>query len=361
MSADRLARLEELLNQLRLRDLYAEMCELLDRESVVYQPGWVRMKRAIEGLRETPPRYREFADRFESFIREASLATGKRVYVLAYKGLDPTDLFPPLPAEYARTYLEPEAPERGDEGGDAYFFEERSEGDRIRIVTYVAKRSMRKSENIEPSELRPDARKKYKGAKIVARYDVPLRCYDHIVTIGSQTLLLIDAPEGIDRKQLMRDEYAYTIRIRERLELGESDPLFVDLFPAVSSIWSDDAEGIVNSLEFVSNRLAQIRGRFSITSDENYREQEFQRAGGREAQVIPFRIAVKWPRARMVELPGRMNMISQATLAESGMAVAAGGEEDAATTPLNFMYLPMYTDLVSLRFVLSRVLNHLGG
>jgi hypothetical protein len=273
------------------------------------------------------------------------LSGHKRVYVLAAPVVDPASLVPPLPEDQPRHYLAARAPQRGL--GDLSFFLEKSTTEGCGTWTFVTSRTVRQTMDVGEEFLTAEGRAEFDGAALVARYDVNVRCYDHIVDVDGTYLLLLDAPKGVDKGILSRDEVNYASLLRERL--GGDDALFIDLFPAVDRIWRDKNEGIVNSLEFLSNHMAQIRGKFSLTSEDNYREQPFQLGGeAAGAQVDPYSIAVKWP-ARdgkpMVVLPGRPEMVIGQT--------APGGWGPA----LSHMLFPSYVSWADLRFVLDRVLQ----
>jgi hypothetical protein len=312
--------------------------------------GWSRIHEAI-GKQAAADASGRFLAALEEFVRDAVLASNKHVYMLRRPNFEVAGLLPKPPAGSRKDYLAATPPERA-EADLSFLLESRSIGS-AKVTTFVTGRPVHQSEEIDPDTLTPAGRRLYSGARLVARSEITLRCYDHIVQSGGSALLLIDAPEGVDTSTLSRDEANYATLLEERLDLESGEPIFEDFFPAIDRLWRDDREGIVNWLEFVSNKRAQIRGRFSITSRENYRGHEFQTAGEKGgAQVSPYRIAVKWldrPGEPMVVLPGRASMV------RSGTAEAQG----ALGPRLSYVTVPAYTTWDDFCFVLDRVRAHL--
>lgn len=348
----KLSQLAELLRQLAVRNFYKKTREFLTSRGIAVGSGWSGVQTAILA-QEHAAGFDDFLIAFETFVRDAVLVSHKRAYILTGDVSGPESLVPPLPAGDRRDYLAAEVPSLCGQQG-AFFLEHRSLPG-VEIYTYVTSRPARKIEEIDPSSLRPEARAQFGAAKLVARYEVNVRCYDHIIKTEDVALLLIDAPEGIDSATLSKDEINYAVLLDEEQQLGETrQPPYVDLFPAVERFWRAEQEGIVNWLEFVSNKRAQITGRFSPTSKENYRDHEFQRAGEKAgAQVSPYKIAVKYmdrPGEPVVVLPGRAEMVLAGTL----------GAEGATRVGLFHMLIPGYTEWHNFVFLLGRVRIYIG-
>jgi hypothetical protein len=345
-----LDQLDELVRQLLVRNLFRKTREFMSGRGLPLGSGWKGIKDSI--LRqENSADFGDFVTALETFVRDAVLVSNKRVYILATPVADPAALVPPAPADIRRDYLAATAPQLS--GTQVSLFLEQREFSGVTVYTYLTARLARKTEEVDPKSLNAEAYEQFGTAKIVARYEVEVRCYDHIVKLNDTMLLLIDAPEGVDSATLGKDEVNYATLIQEQRESPQSGPPFLDLFPAVEAFWRDESEGIVNWLEFVSNKRAQISGRFSPTSRENYREHEFQRAGEKAgAQVSPYKIAIKWlERAGqpVVVLPGRAEMVLAGTLATEG----------ASRVRLHHMLIPGYTAWEDFAFVLGRVRAHL--
>jgi hypothetical protein len=348
---DKLDELPELLLQLEVRNLYNSTKEFLEEQTIKCGPGWTRIEQAILKLRGQPS-FDAFLDAFEKFVRDAVLVTQKHVFVLVDNKVAPASLLPSLSAGVRRDYLAGRPPERGEPV--AQLLEKRKIG-RAQVFTYVTSRPVKQTDKLEASDLSPGVRKKYKkkNAKIQARYIVEMRCYDQIVLFDNTALLLLDAPKGVDAKVLMQDEIAYNLLLRAQLNLDPKggEMLFIDLFPAVDRIWRDGNEGIVNQLKFVSNGRAEIGGKFSITSTDDYRKQKFQVSGAKGgAQVLPFWVSVRWPdrkRSPMVVLPGKSYM------------AMAGGDGGGTRVQLNYMQVPFDTGWDDFLFALDRVRQHL--
>lgn len=347
-AVERLAELDDLLRrQLSARNLHSRIRDLLTAREIKVGQGWARIGSAIRDHADDIG----FLDALEDFVRDAVLASYKRVYLLTRSVADPSNLVPPLPAGLRRDYLAATAP-TVPEDQPSFALERRSVGDAV-AHTFVTSRPVNKTEEVSPASLTPDGQQQYGGARIVARSEVNLRCYDYIIEIGGLTLLLIDAPEGVDGGDVSRDEANYWTLLRERMHLDDSGGVFQNLFPAVEGLWRDPDEGIVNNLEFVSNNRAQIRGKFSLSSKENYRSHQFQKGGEASgAQVTPYRIAVKWlDRAAhpTMILPGKASMVMGASV------LASGGSQPA----LSYMEIPTYTSWPDFIYMLGRVRKHL--
>ncbi len=347
---DRLSQLKELFEHLQVRKLYTRTREWLKERDIKPAPGWAKIQKAFEDRRGEKD-FAQLVDDFESFVREAVLVSYKRVYVLSEPIPEAFKLMPKLAEGIRRDYLSADVPKR--EQKDTSFALETRQVGKAKVTTFITTRPVRQNQEIDESNLSEDARKRYSGAKIVARYEIDLRCYDHVVEVGGQTMLLIDAPDGVDGPTLQRDEENYIAAICTQQEEPATASVFVDLFPAIAALWKDDSEGIVNSLEFVSNHRAQIRGKFAISSNENYRNQPFQVAGqkDKEVQVECYRIAVKWPNRAgepIVVLPGKAHM-----------AIAVTADTPGKRQALLRMEFPQYTAWDNFLFALERVRAHL--
>jgi hypothetical protein len=348
VAIDRLSELDELLRrQLSARNMHGRIRDFLQSRGIKVGNGWVRIGAAIREHADDAG----FLDALEAVVWDSVLVSQKRVYLLTRSDINGSQLVPPLPGDWRKDFLSAGAPAVSD-FLPSFFLETRMLGPAT-VHTFVTSRPVNKTEEVPPSSLSEEGRQQYPEARIVARSEVNLRCYDHLVTIGDLALLLLDCPEGVDAGELSRAEVNYWTLIHEQLKVSTDIQIFHDFFPAVESLWRDSSEGIVNNLEFVSNNRAQIRGKFSVNSMENYRNHKFQKGGEASgAQVVPYRIAVKWPDRPgqpVAVLPGKASMVLG----------AAALEEGTKQGPLNFMELPQYTSWDDFNYVLDRVRRHL--
>lgn len=347
---DRLNELDDLLIELEVRNLHPRVQEFLALRRIKCGNGWERIRSKILDQADRPG-FGAFLDAFETFVRDTVLVSQKHAYVLVNDAVDPASLVPNLPAGNRRDYLAGKAPERGDRV--SYFLEKRKIG-RAQIYTFVTNRPVRRSDDLDAKDLSTPLKRKYKGARIVAKYVIDFRCYDHIVMFDRTAILLLDAPNGVDPSVLAVDSVEYNKLLRGQLRdaVPEQELLYVDLFPAVARLWKNGKEGIVNCLKFVSNNKAEIGGKYSLTSTEDYRKHRFQIAGAKEADCHPFWIALRWPertRNPMVVLPGKKHMASGGLIATDGRT----------RTPLSYMMVPLDTAWEDFLFAIDRVQRHL--
>jgi hypothetical protein len=337
---------DDLQPQLVVRNLFKPIRHFLREEGATPASGWAGIRKRIDERRKDPA----FAQRFNDFIRDAVLASDKHVYVLTSGTFDFATLAPDLPDAQrdALPYLAAKAPPTSPDRL-AWKLEQRSIGS-AEIHTFLSVRTVTRTVEVENAYLTDKGRAEFGNDQVIARKVIRVRCYDQLIRIGDLYLMLLDVPPGVDAFDATSAEVRFGRALRDQLGEGASS-IFTDLFPAVETLWNAKAEGIVNSLRFVSNHGAEILGQFSPKSTENYREHEFQKAGAKAAQVIPFKIAVKWtarPGHPMVILPGRREMAT-AIMLDAGNARGS----------LHYMGVVGYTTWDDFLFVLDRVRSHL--
>lgn len=342
----KLTELGLLLEQLEKRKLYPQVLKFLKDEELKPSSGWPGIRKRLEENKDNT----ELIERFHDFVRELMLASDKHVYLLRGTDFDLSKLVADLPTTHRADYLAGKAPPVNAKIL-GWHIDEREVG-KATITTILNVRSVLETEEVDRSFLSDEGRVKFGSAKIVAKKITRLRCYDHLVKLGDVTLLLLDIPPGLSQADTNAAEARYGEALRAQLdEDQQAMGIFIDLFRAVDSMWKDAKEGIVNSLRFVSNHDADILGKFSRGSTANYREHEFQKAGAKVAQVVPYQIGVKWTARTdhpMITLPGRKEQ-----------AMATRLDSDAARGKLNFMITVGHMSWEDFLFVLGRVRAHL--
>jgi hypothetical protein len=361
-----LSQLSGLMDQLQQRRLFAETKACLKSQDVGVGVGWAGMEDGLLAAKKNNPEWPSIVKAFETYVREAVLVSQKKAFVLMAKPAAvkkfAAKMLPPLPDDIRKDYLASEVPDRvaydAKEGDFAYYLGSASRGSAT-IYTFVTQRPAKRTEDVELESLTPGGQRKYRGADLVAKFHPRMRCYDHLVLLKDRVVLLVDAPGGVDKSWVWGDEYRYTQLLRAHLEAAEEDPMFVDLFPAVAKLWKNGAEGVVNLLGFMSNNGAYLEGKFSKTSDVDYRNHRFQKGGQASgALVLPVRIRIRWPTRNdnpMVLLPGSLAMVT----AGGGIPTDDdGGPTSRAHAALNHMEFPLYMHWPGFEFALDRVLHH---
>ena len=350
----KLSELADLIQNLRLRHLHGALIDFLKSHGLKPGRQWKTIKAEIERVEQTDV-WKGLEGQLQDWLRDAIMLSHKRIYVLTTDQFDPTVLGA-IPGPGMRTdYLAgipPIRPEKVQNQPEkpSYYLESINKN-RATIFSFVTSRPVKKTEDVSVESLTDEGRLQYRNADLVAKFKLLLRSYDFIIKLDGKAYLLLDIPDGYESGAVEADTLLYQLKISELAGISPSDT-FENLFPAVDSIYSDQAEGAINALGFKSDGEAEIVGRFSVDSDDDYRQQKFHKEGAKNAEVTPYKLAVKWPshhdRPR-IELPGQLSMVMTGSAASNGGSVIA----------LRYMKTITGMKWDGFFFAVDRVLQHL--
>ena len=260
-------------------------------------------------------------DELTKFFHELTLFSGKRVFVLnsqvafnngatiAQLGITataPVSLIPHIGPKAKR----PSTP--GIENPPGYHTVLPGNTGVKSAHVFVTSRPVIEEEELNENDIDESVRSKHQGKRFTAPRAVNLQCFDVVIETAGKTLLLVDAPRGIDQFSLRQDIEKY------RHRLSATDSPFQDLWAAVGGIYSTPTEGAINFVRFMSNERSNQVGTLGRTSNSDYRKLPYHVAGSTIGLVDVYAIGVCWNGRHgraYASLPGTARMLERAPAA----------------------------------------------
>lgn len=348
-----LAELQDLVMNLRWRNVYPQMQDFIRDCGLAPGRGWLGIMKAIQEVGAKPADWDGFSKKFASLLEDVFLIGHKRIYVLKNSSIKPELIAPQIPAGQRVDIFVGKAPLRSASKNIYYLGQETKR--RATIHKFVTCRIITKTEEIEKNNLNESGQLLYETADLYAKHKIFCRCYDYIVILDGKAYLLIDAPPNVDSATIFDDERFYDVALKQQIGTP-GERIYVDLFPAVQRIYEDQTEGKVYLLGFMSDDRAQIVGSYAATSDLDWRENKYHIGGSEKATVSPYKLGVKWPdRADkpLLLLPGQPVMLGS-------LPITTQGQPGTESFPLRYMVIPRYVGWDSFMFAIGRIHSQLS-